>query len=458
MSTASPPRFRWGSPGTGWETLPAEARELIVASGVRSWAEVQSGVQSFNEQWRPLRPPIMTEAMFSALHDVAGRMLELILAACQRRAATVGELRRAMGVAEGEIALLNEAETLSENLLVAGRPDILLSGGVPKFVEFNIDSALGGALDSDMIATRFAEVYLADGITDRIGLHAPPPAIEGRFRALADWLGPARGDRLAMVMDLAAPHAGLVDPQQFLDKFAPFAAHGAEVAGLALFPYWLQWLRLDEQQRLLAGDEPVPAVFRMFIADKAPDCPGLRALETALLAGTVRMFTSSATWLLSNKLVLAWLWQDLDQLAEADQAVVRAHVPRTLLLDAGLIQDAVTRQQELVLKPGGGSAGIDVLLGRDASPELWRRAVERAVDRGGFLLQDYVESDLLSMDFVDMRTGAVVHQPVPWCFGPYQYGRVPCGGLVRLGFPGGGAVMNIDRGALLSGVAILPSA
>ena len=457
MSASTTPPFRWGSPGTGWETLSKEVRELIVASGIRNWPAIQSGVQSFNERWRPVRPPIMTEAMFGALHQVTSRVQELILQACQRRAATVGELRRALGVAEGEIALLDEAETLGEDLLVAGRPDILLCGGVPKFVEFNIDSALGGALDSDMIAERFAELYLADGITDRIGVHAPPSSIEGRFEAIGAWLGPVRDARLAMVMDLAAPRSGLSDPQAFLDKFAPFAAHGAAVAGLALVPYWLQWLRLDEHQRLLAGDEPTPAVFRLFIPDKAPDCAGLRALETALLAGTVRMFTSSATWLLTNKLVLAWLWQDLPELSEADQALVRAHIPRTALLDAGLIEDAVARQQELVLKPGGGSAGVDVLLGRDASQQQWRQAVERAVDRGGFLLQDYVESDLLSMDFVDMETGEVVHERVPWCFGPYQFGRAQCGGLVRMGFPGGGAVMNIDRGALLSGVAILPS-
>jgi hypothetical protein len=457
MSASSAPPFRWGNPGTGWELLPAQERELIVASGIGNWTAIQSGVQSFNEQWRPLRPPIMTEAMFGALHQVTSRMLELILQACRRRAATVGELRQAMGIAAGEITLLNEAETLSEDLLVAGRPDILLCGGVPKFVEFNIDSALGGALDSDMIAERFAQLYLADGITGRTGLHAPPSSIDGRFEAIGNWLGPARDARMAMVIDLAAPHSGLGDPQEFLDKFAPFVARGAAVAGLALVPYWLQWLRLDEQRRLLAGDEPVPAVFRLFIPDKAPDCAGLRALETAMAAGTVRTFTSSATWLLTNKVVLAWLWQDLGELAEADRALVRAHVPRTVLLDAGLIEDAVARQRDSVLKPGGGSAGVDVLLGRDASPQQWRQAVERAVDRGGFLLQDYVESDLLSMDFVNIETGDVVHEPVPWCFGPYQFGRVQCGGLVRMGFPGGGAVMNIDRGALLSGLAILPS-
>lgn len=457
MSASTTPQFRWDSPDATWEALPAEARDLIVATGTRRWTEIQAGVQSFNEQWRPLRQPIMTQDTFDALHEVSARVLDIILQACRRRAATAGELRRAMGIAEGEIALLMEDDPLTEDLLVAGRPDILMSGGVPKFVEFNIDSALGGALDSDMLSARFAKAYLADGITDRYGLHAPASSVDGRYRAIADWLGPDRGARLAMVMDLAVPHAGLVDAQAFLDKFAPFAAQGAAVAGLDVVPYWLQWLTVDEQQRLVAGGEVVPAVLRMLIPDKAADCAGLRALETALRAGTVRMFTPSATWLLSNKIVLAWLWEDLDQLDEADQAVVRAHIPRTRQLDASLIADALSRQPDVVLKPGGGSAGVDVLLGRDADPEQWRAAVHRAVERGGFLLQDYVESDLLSMDFVDMHTGTVVHQAVPWCFGPYLYGRVRCGGIVRLGFPGGGAVMNIDRGALLSGVSILAS-
>lgn len=450
--------YRWGNPGTGWDELAPDVRELVLATGARNWSSVQAGIQSFNEQWRPIRPPVMTAAMFSALHQVADRVLDLILQACRRRAGTVGELRRAMGIPDGEIALLDEAEPLSEQLLVAGRPDILLSGGVPKFVEFNIDSALGGALDSDLLSARFAELYRADGIADRIGLHAPPSSVDGRFSAIAKWLGPAADRSLAMVMDLAAPHSGLVDAQQFLDTMAPVSARGAVVAGLELVPYWLQWLKVDDQRRLLAGDKPVGAVFRLFIPDKAPDCAGLQALGTAMSAGTVRVFTSSATWLLTNKLVLAWLWQDLPELAEDDRSLVRAHVPQTALLDAGSIAHAVARQTDLVLKPGGGSAGVDVVLGRDVSPEQWRQAVERAVERGGFLLQEYVESDLLSMDFVNIKTGALVSQPVPWCIGPYQFGRVQCGGLVRMGFPGGGAVMNIDRGALLSGLAVLPPA
>ncbi len=457
MTSSIEPPLQWGSPDTGWQSLPPEVRELILASGERGWSTVQAGVQSWNEQWRAIRPPIMTAELFAAFHEVADRVLGLILQACQRRASTVGELRRALGVPDGEIALLNEAEPLTEELLVAGRPDILLSGGVPKFVEFNIDSALGGAMDCDMLAARFARLYVADGITDLVGLHAPPSAVDRRFEAIASWLGPGPDRRIAMVMDLAASHAGLIDPRQFLGKMAPITERAA-VAGLELVPYWLQWLEIDDQQRLLADGRPVGSVFRLFISDKVPDCAGLQALQVALRSGTTRMFTSSATWLLSNKLVLAWLWQDLAELSEPDRATVRAHVPRTARLKAELLADAVARQQELVLKPGGGSAGVDVLLGRDATPDAWLQALDRAVQRGGFLLQEYVESDLISMDFVNLQSGAIVHQRVPWCFGPYLFDRVQSGGLVRLGFPGGGAVMNIDRGALLSGLAILPPA
>jgi hypothetical protein len=49
----------------------------------------------------------------------------------------------------------------------------------------------------------------------------------------------------------------------------------------------------------------------------------------------------------------------------------------------------------------------------------------------------------------------VVHEAVPACFGPYLYGHQQCGSLVRMGFPGGGAVMNVHRGALMDGFALV---
>jgi hypothetical protein len=454
MSTSSPPRFRWGSPGTGWETLPDEAREQILACGVRNWTRVHENVPSYNETWRPLRPVIVTSSMFAALHEVSIRVAELILHACQRRADTAGELRQALGVPAGRIRLLDEDEPLTEELLISSRPDVLFSGGVPKFVEFNIDGALGGAFDSDNLAANFDAQYRAEGITELTGLHPPPSAVDGRLNTVAAWLGPAEDRRVVMVADWSVGHAGPADQRDFLTFLQPVSARAA-LAGFELIPYWVHWLEADDRQRLLVDGQPVSNVLRMFVPDTVPPGAGVDALERVVRAGKVRCFTSAATWLLTNKLTLAWLWEDLPKLAEADRELIRAHIPATSLLTADLALDAVGRRPELVLKPIDGSSGRDVLLGRDTGAEQWREAIERAVADGGFLLQEFIACDPLPMDFVNISNGDVVHQAVPCCFGPYQFGGEQCGGELRMGYPGGGSVMNVGFGALVNGFAIV---
>lgn len=446
----------WEVAGTGWERLAGDQQRQLVECGVRHWHAIHDPVPTYNDRWRPLRPVILTQAQWAALHQLSDRVAELILQACQRRARTAGELRTALGVPEGRIALLDEAEPLGAELLSSSRPDIFFTGGVPKFVEFNIDGALGGAFDSDNLAFAFAASYAADGLDTALRIRPPASAVDGRFATVAEWLAAADPDEraVAMVMDWSVGHAGPADQRDFLSYLDPVAER-AKLAGLELIPYWLDWLVADDRQRLLVDGRPIRNVLRMFVPDTAPPSAGLTAIEGLVRAGRVRCFTSSATWLLSNKLVLAWLWQDLAVLEPADRKLVRTHIPRTALLTPELVADAVAGQGKLVLKPHDGSSGRDVLIGRDEDPARWRAALDRALDAGGFLLQELVDSDLLPMHFLDIHTGEVVSQGVPCCFGPYLFGRQQGGGEVRMGFPGGGAVMNVGLGALVDGFAVL---
>lgn len=446
-----PASYRWGQPGTGWEKLNHQEKQQILASGRRHWRTVHEKVPTYNDRWRPLRPIIMTSSQWATLHELADRVSTLILQACQRRAATAGELRQALGVAEGHIRLLEEDELLSGELLISSRPDILFAGGVPKFVEFNIDGALGGAFDSDNLARSFAASFAADGIE----LVRPVPmANAGRLETINEWLGDTSDRAVAMVMDWSVGHAGPSEPREFLHYLQPVADQAARI-GFELIPFWLHLLDRSADDRLLVDGRTISHVWRMFVPDTAPRTAGRDAIEAVLGAGNLRCFTSSASWLLTNKLVLAWLWEDLPLLAAADADIVRAHIPRTTLLTPALVTDARRRQAELVLKPEDGSSGRDVLIGRDTGAEDWSTALDRAVDNGTFLLQELVDSDLLPMDFIDIHTEEVVRHAVPCCFGPYQFGHRQCGGEVRMGFPGGGAVMNVDRGALVDGFALI---
>jgi hypothetical protein len=438
-----------------WAALPASVRRDLLAAGAQSWSRVFAGRASVNPTWRLARPPMLSAAGLAALAEAADRMAELILDACRRRAGTAGELRRRLGVPAGEIRLLDEAEPLTPRLLDAFRPDVLFHGGQPRFVEFNVDSAVGLAFDADVVAQRFLAVYRNWELADRAGVRASPSAVDGRFAAVRTALGLPDGAHVAMLMDLDSGYPGMADPDGFLANLASVAV-GARRFGLDLTPYPVGWLRLDGG-RLLAADRPVDGVFRIFAPDVVPPGPGLAALAEAVTAGGVPMFTPTATWLLGNKLVLAWLWQDADGLPAADRDLVHRHLPRTVVLNAAALDRAVAGRSWLVAKPAGGSSGAGVLIGRDLDERQWRDGLELAVAGGRHVLQEYVDADPIAMEFVHVETGQIVTEEVPYSVAPYAFGRRPSGACARIGFPGGGRVLNLARGMLVSGVLIVSS-
>jgi glutathionylspermidine synthase len=257
-----------------------------------------------------------------------------------------------------------------------------------------------------------------------------------------------------MLMDFdSTDHALMAEPEKFLALLAPVTARAGDF-GLDLVPYPVGWLTLDADGRPLANGRPLDAVFRLFVADRVTPSAGLDALGAVLAARRVPVFTPSATWLLGNKQVLAWLWRDADGLPPADRDLVRRHVPRTEALTADTVPRAAAGRAGLVVKPGGGSSGVGVLIGRELDDARWRDGLERAAAAGGYVLQEYVDADPVPMDFVHVDSGDVVTEDVPYSVAPYVFGHRPAGACVRVGFPGGARVLNLDRGVLVSGVLV----
>lgn len=439
-----------------WEGLPAEVRSAVVASGLRSWAEVYDGVATKNERWRPLRPPMMTPAEYGEVTRLTERLATLVLDACRRRASTAGELRRLLDVPDGRIEFLDEAEPLTEDLIAAVRPDVLISGGVPTFVECNIDSALGGAFDSDGIAGRFLAAYRDHGVAAGVRLTAPASAVDTRFHAMRDLLGLPDGATAVVLFHMGSDYPGTQDGHTLVKLLEPVCERG-RAAGLDVVVHPLEWLTLDGDGRLRAGDTVLDSVLRMFIPQEVPAGAGRDALVAALRGGTVRMFTSSAAWLLANKTTFAWLWQDLDRLSAEDAEVVRRHVPRTDTLDAAGAELAVARRHDLVLKPAGTYGGSGVVVGRETTPERWTAALRAGLEAGGHILQEYVPADRLAMHFVARDTGEVREAAVPYCVAPYLFGGRPAGAYVRFAVPDAatGSVVNLGQGALTSGLLLV---
>ncbi|MEU4391303.1 hypothetical protein [Kribbella sp. NPDC023855] len=449
--------FDWqGTSFDYWHELPQAAKDKVLAAGEEDWQKVFNGVLTFNKSWRPLRPVMIHQDTYDALGAVMDRLLQLLLETGMRRATTAGELRKLLGTPDGLIEYLDDDEVLGEHLIQSGRPDILISGGVPKFVEFNIGSEAGCVWDTERVSTRFLSMFTEhgletlDGTDGPVRVAAPPSPVDGRYRAIIDTLGLQPGDRLTTVLRTEGDYPGSDNLPAIVRSLDPYIERG-KAFGIDGDVAPLVWLEPGEDGELLNQGRPVEAVFRLFVCTDMPQIPGQAALKAAVESGRSKLFTSSAGWLLANKLVLAWLWDDLDLLPEEDQELVRRHVPRSRIITASMLNEALADQAALVLKPADDYGGAGVLVGHETDPGAWRDGLEEAILRGGYLLQDYVRPDRLTMDFTHIETGERLQVEVPYSVGPYTFGRKAFGCFLRVGCHEQGEVLNLKRAIHVTG-------
>ncbi len=438
---------------TSWPELPDEIRDAMIARGKDSCRDVYDGVALMETDWLPVRPPVTSGHDYDELTRVSHRVAELILGSCRRRASTVGGLRERLGVPAGRIELLGENDGLGDWLIGAVRADALLEHGVPRLVECNIDSALGGVFDSDSIAQRFLAAYRDDPVLGG-AVRTPPAAMDARFVAMTRELGLAENASVVMLFHLDSGYPGTERPKELIRLLQPFCDRGREL-GLDLSVYPLEWVERDGTGRLVADGRPVDAVMRMFIPRELEPSNGLEALRGALADDLVRMYLPTATWLLGNKGIYAWLWEDLGAMATEDAELVRRHVPRTEFLTADAVDRIVAQQHELVLKPADDYGGHGVVIGPDTAPELWRTALGKALEVGGHVVQEYIHADPLTMQFLQLSSGRVVEAEVPFCLATYQFDGMAAGAYSRFAPPGAGAVVNLHQGALTSGLVLI---
>ncbi|WBQ06430.1 hypothetical protein [Kribbella sp. CA-293567] len=433
-----------------WPVLPADVREKLLAYGHKYWSQVYEDVALQNQNWIPLRSPVGTHAGYAELNRITQRVSQLVLDACRRRARTAGELRAVLGVPDGRIQLLDDDEPLTGRLINAIRSDLLLERGVPRMVECNVESALGGVLDADGVIKRWMEVYRDEPMFTAMDAAAPPSAVDARFDAIRSDVGPDQVT--AMVYTSGGGYPGAHDATYMINRLRPFADRGREL-GVDLIVHPVEWLEQDADGRLKAGDRILDAVWRMFVPTFVDESDGMAALRAANAARNFRMYLPTAVWLLSNKTIFAWLWDDLDQLPAEDAEIVRAHVPRTWVYQPALRQRVIDERERLVFKPTDDYGGHGVFIGPQTSPEDWAAAIDAAT--GPHIFQELIEADPLTMQFLKPETGEVVEADVSYCVSTYLFDRIPAGVFTRFSPPGAGGVVNLTQGALTGGLLLV---
>ncbi|HEU4883660.1 MAG TPA: hypothetical protein VFT45_15475 [Longimicrobium sp.] len=176
----------------------------------------------------------------------------------------------------------------------------------------------------------------------------------------------------------------------------------------------------------------------------------------AQLTGGIRIYNGVFTRLWVDKRNLALISENegLEAWTEEDRQLIHDHIPWTRLVSPrtttwrgaqvqfpGFLLD---HRDDMVLKRGLGAGGKDVQVGRYLSQEVWETRVREAVEEGGWIVQERVESRPY---FYPPRPGA---DPVPSTvvWGLFCTGSRYAGGCLRMLPQGAGeGIVNGARGA-----------
>jgi hypothetical protein len=110
----------------------------------------------------------------------------------------------------------------------------------------------------------------------------------------------------------------------------------------------------------------------------------------------------------------------------------------------------LARREDFVLKPISACGGYGVLIGRETEPKNWRERVGEAVAARDGVLQRFVAPDRATMDFLDLKTGAVRRLPVRYVLGTYVVDDLIAGMTIRHGADLRSGVVNVTQGASMN--------
>lgn len=276
------------------------------------------------------------------------------------------------------------------------RYDFIMSGGGPRFLEFNVDSP-AGAVFSNILDTTFQQQEVArEGGMHTLFPSAPTPDLyadallaaynehakateETPNIAIVDFDGTStlpEQELLARTLEARGFHAKCLDPRGF--EFKP------EDRGL---------YHGDTRYHLVMRRALVPELARRRVLV----APFLRALRH----GDVVCVNPLRSRLAGNKNVMEILTSsafDRFFTAAENQSKLRL-MPWTRMLqerttdylgrDIDLLPFVATRPEKFVLKPGGGHGGEDVVMGPFCDKQEWLKRLDEAVNNQG-VVQEYV--------------------------------------------------------------------
>lgn len=185
--------------------------------------------------------------------------------------------------------------------------------------------------------------------------------------------------------------------------------------------------------KVFHGDRRVHALIELNIEPMGLD------VYRSFKAGNLCLFNGPITRVLTSKANLALLSEHADSglFAAPERELIHRHIPWTRQVRRGYVsfqeereylpELLLARREQLVLKPAMEQGGKGVALGRSTPPQQWERLTEQALQQGGWIAQEELES--LSYLYQCGEYGCSPHDVI---WGPFVFGRRYAGVILRV--------------------------
>lgn len=408
-----------------------------------------SGLPFVKDVWHPVSPVLFREDEYRQMVACCSTLLEEFLLQCRSIAPAPEALASVLKSPESHRSS-NPWEKTFDLSLTMNRCDVLLEGGIPKILEFNIGGATGGIMTTHELVKFFSARQSQMKVE-----FIDPLEARGRFIAkICDQVGIA--PKVILLGTMREYNVG--DRRYFDEEVAYYRAMGIDAC----------FTEPEELASVIvarARDGRVP-VIRHYLDEEWVSYGIDVCLVNSLLDRYSIPLGPRHTKLLENKRVFAWLSKSAEITTSERTELVRRHIPWTReLYDQEVIYkgmkaplgDLVRGEKNcFVLKPSDGYGGTGNVFGTTTSTSDWCRLLSRHWGRDTMIVQEIVQPDSTEVWFTDgieMRSSHV--SPVLGC---YEFGGESAGCLVRHynAWQVASPSVNAAAGASMNLVALIP--
>jgi hypothetical protein len=286
------------------------------------------------------------------------------------------------------------------------RADLYLDDTGFRVMELNMSAALGGIDSGGLIRAMLAQPFMADFVAEHnLGYTDTMIEVAETLRAECGFPAPSK------------PFVAFCDwPASFVKIEPELRKNAASLTrlGMESIACHVGQLRVDEDYTVWLADKRVDVIYRVFLIEDLLDPTGPGLIDPVLSAaerGTVQIFSPMDAELYGSKGALAMLSDeanrglfDSDELNCLDRLLpwTRMVRPGPVTVDGNTVsleEYAVSKRDELILKPVMLHGGAGVTPGWQTQPADWERLLDEAMHRD-FVLQRrlYPHTELFPSD------------------------------------------------------------